>query len=185
MDHDKMIWSINLFYRKTVQKLLMFLHFARFFKVQPYYSMDWNSISIYGDKNTRSCLTRILRSYLASFEGVQVCTVNIWLNIGGNSSCRNKSKARTSYHTYREERRTEMRASTSENRGEVARHDCPSPRRQSPTHKVVTRGARESGEKCGGPRLLPVLLGSPSRVRLPLPQDVSWISAFLGLPEWL
>lgn len=25
----------------------------------------------------------------------------------------------------------------------------------------VTRGARESGEKCGGPRLLPVLLGSP------------------------
>ncbi|XP_070632058.1 uncharacterized protein [Bos indicus] len=121
----------------------MFLHFARFFKVQPYYSMDWNSISIYG------------------------------------------SKARTSYHTYREERRTEMRASTSENRGEVARHDCASPRRQSPTHKVVTRGARESGEKCGGPRLLPVLLGSPSRVRLPLPQDVSWISAFLGLPECL
>lgn len=95
------------------------------------------------------------------------------------------SKARTSYHTYREERRTEMRASTSENRGEVARHDCASPRRQSPTHKVVTRGARESGEKCGGPRLLPVLLGSPSRVRLPLPQDVSWISAFLGLPECL
>ncbi|XDC64230.1 hypothetical protein R6Z07M_015412 [Ovis aries] len=128
--------------------------------------------------------------------------------------------------------RTEMRASTSENRGEVARYDCPSPRRRSPAHKMchgfrlswdcmsscdiarydcasprirsparevviqvswdglsscevlkcecpslrkwsparemVTRGAGEPGEKCGGPRLRPLLFGSPSMVKLPV-----------------
>lgn len=51
--------------------------------------------------------------------------------------------------------------------GEVARHDCPSPRRRSPANEAVNRGAGESDEKCGGPRLLPVLLESKHMVKLP------------------
>ncbi|XDB62055.1 hypothetical protein AB1E18_015408 [Capra hircus] len=51
--------------------------------------------------------------------------------------------------------------------GEVARHDCPSPRRRSHTCEAVNRGAGESDEKCGGPRLLPGLFESTSSVKLP------------------
>lgn len=50
--------------------------------------------------------------------------------------------------------------------GEVARYDCPSPRRRSPAHKVVTRGARE----CDRPRLLPVLLDHRAWYAFPNPK---------------
>ena len=57
--------------------------------------------------------------------------------------------------------------------GTVVGYDCPSPRRRSHTCEAVNRGAGESDEKCGGPRLLPGLFESTSSVCLPLPQDMS------------